>query len=324
MMWPDCSPPSERPSRVSTSSTNLSPTSVSITSMPLARSALNSPRLLQCVTTTLSSVSTPALEHVVGQDGQEEVAVEHVAGRGDGHDAVGVAVEREAEVEPFADDLVAQVVDVGRTDAVVDVLPVGLVTDDDEATGLQLAEQHGGHGGGRAVCAVDPDGQPAEIDAGDLLEQVAQVGVDEVGIDRQGAMVERRQRLRAEVLVGPIGDGRLLRVGQLETRRVEELEAVVVARVVRGGHAAPGAPRGRGHERHRRGGGHADLADRDAQVPHPRREGLHERLARLAGVPPDHEAVVDRAPRPPPGRWRRRPRRSPRSRPAHARRRCRT
>ena len=59
MMWPDCSPPSDRSRRTISSITYLSPTGQRTISMPLSRSAISRPMLLITVATMALPFSRP-------------------------------------------------------------------------------------------------------------------------------------------------------------------------------------------------------------------------------------------------------------------------
>ena len=62
------------------------------------------PRLVITVTTTASSGERPALVAIASTDGDDEVAVDHLAPVIDGQDTVGVAVEGQTDIGPELDD----------------------------------------------------------------------------------------------------------------------------------------------------------------------------------------------------------------------------
>ena len=124
--------------------------------MPASRIVWWKPRLLITVATTVSSVSAPRSCSARAQIGQDRVAVDDVAVRGDGQAAVGVAVVGDAEVGAVLADGVDQRAEVGRADAVVDVPAVGLAADGVHR-GAGPAVDVGGDGGGGAVGAVDDE-----------------------------------------------------------------------------------------------------------------------------------------------------------------------
>ncbi|MPN57617.1 hypothetical protein SDC9_205311 [bioreactor metagenome] len=99
------------------------------------------------------------------QDVQEFVAVVDAA-VGIGHEqAVGVAVERDAEVGAGQAHFVGEVFGVGRPHAVVDVEAVGLVADGHDL-GAEFVEDMRGNVVGGAVSAIDQDSQALEIEFG--------------------------------------------------------------------------------------------------------------------------------------------------------------
>ena len=77
---------------------------------------------------------------------------------------------------------------------------------------------------------------------------------------------------------------------ELEAVAVEDLEAVVVGRVVRGRDHDPADERAAaGQEGEGRGGHDADLMDVDAEAGRPGRDGRHEHVAGATGVLADDE-----------------------------------
>ena len=114
----------------------------------------------------------------------------------DTDEAIGVAVEREAEVEPRGGHRLGEALGMGRAASLVDVRPIGRREEDGDL-GAERAEQLRCDLAGRAVGAVDPDAQPAERIAGDL-DQVALVRGE------SSAVVARP----SELLVRPVADRR--------------------------------------------------------------------------------------------------------------------
>ena len=92
---------------------------------------------------------------------------------------------------------------------------------------------------------------------------------------------------------GPIGsgelglEGRLLGVGELAAAGSEDLDAVVVPRVVRRGHDRTDDGVGFRGVGHRRRGRDAEIPGLDADVTEPAGEGIDEGGTGLAGVTPD-------------------------------------
>ncbi len=87
------------------------------------------------------------------------VAIDHFAMLVDNDDAIGVAIERDADIGPHFLDLGAQRVRRGRAHLVVDVEAVRLDADR-EHFGAQLPQRNGRHLVGGAIGAVDHHAQP--------------------------------------------------------------------------------------------------------------------------------------------------------------------
>ena len=159
------------------------------------------------------------------QDGEDLIPVHDLAHRVDREHPVAVAVERDSEVGSGVDDRPAQGGKVGRAAAFVDVRPVGIGADRGHL-GPERRERLGRDPRVGAVCAVDHDSAAAEIGA-ETLDHVLEIAVggDVDAVDRAAARLwSVEQRL----------DLVLRAVGELVAVGVEELDAVVLGRVVRG------------------------------------------------------------------------------------------
>ena len=99
-----------------------------------------------------------------GDDGEQLVAVDDMAALVDDHHAVGVAVERDADVGAHLAHLAAERGEIGRAAFLVDVEAVRLDADRDDL-GAQLPQRAGRHLVGGAIGAIDDDAQAFEIDA---------------------------------------------------------------------------------------------------------------------------------------------------------------
>ena len=185
------------------------------------------------VETTVSSGSVPALLPVRGADRHDRVAVDLCAGLVDRQHAVRVAVVRDAEVDVVARrparDSGARFVEPQPTLMSMPSQSQLIAID----LGAQPAKRLGRGDRGSAVTAVHRDRQPGQIDVdrGDAVRDVALDGVVDSGaIVPTPAPVGRSQSRsrRAERL-----DLVLELVGQLEAVSAEELDAVVLRRVVR-------------------------------------------------------------------------------------------
>ncbi|MNV05499.1 hypothetical protein D3C71_958400 [compost metagenome] len=183
---------------------------------------------------------------------QQVVAVDRVALVVGHQHAVAVAVEGDAQVRTHLTHLGGEIVDVHRTHAVVDVDPVGLGTDGDHLR-AQLAEQQRGDVVGGTVRAVQHDLQAAQV------ERTRHAGLAE--LDVAAHCIARAHRLAQPVRLGG-GEGAVQRGLQRQFGGIvellaiggEELDAVVVMRVVRGTDDDAGiGAQGAGQEGHRRG-----------------------------------------------------------------------
>ena len=103
------------------------------------------------------AVVAPAL----GDDREQLVAVDQVAALVGDHDAVGVAVERDADIGAHLAHLAAKRFGRGRAAVVVDVEAVGLDADRNDV-GAKLPQRAGRDAIGRAVGAIDDDAQSVE------------------------------------------------------------------------------------------------------------------------------------------------------------------
>ena len=233
----------------------------------------------------------PAREPVEGADAEELVAVDDVPVAVDDHEAVGVAVEGEAQVGAAGHDLGREGRRGGGAAAGVDVHAVGLVVDDVDA-GPGRGEDLGCGRAAGAVRAVEDDVQVARRRPREALAVVPVAvreggGVDDAadpGVPRAAELLGAPDQLLQGVL------GRLV---ELEPPAVEHLEAVVVGGVVRGRHHDAGREAARPGEeregRRREDPGHVHVA---AQARGAGGDGGHEHAARAPGVLADHHGAA--------------------------------
>ena len=196
------------------------------------------------------AVVAPAL----GDHRHDLVAVDQVALLVDDDHPVGVAVERDADVGPHFAHLARERLGRGRADFEIDVEPVRLDADLDHLR-AELPQRLGSDLVGRAVGAVDHDAQAFERDvAGKRPLGVFDVARLDV-VDALGAPeVRRAGEHRRDVAVHQRLDPRLDLVRQLVSVGAEQLDAVVLVRVVRGRNHHPevAAHRARQHRDRRR------------------------------------------------------------------------
>ncbi len=229
------------------------------------------------------------LAHGERQHGEDLVAVDLGALVVHGQAAVGVAVVRDAEVGAVLDDGGAELVQVGRAVAVVDVEAVGLGADGDDG-GPGPGEGLRGDTGGGAVGLVEDDGQAVET-VGENAGEVVDVTVEALVVVGDPADAGAGGPLPggAGAVLGVHGlDAVLQLVGELVPAAGEELDAVVGHGVVAGGehHAEVGAERA-GQIRHGGRRQHAHPQDVDARAGEARDDGGLQKLPRRARIAPD-------------------------------------
>ena len=225
--------------------------------------------------------------------GQELVAVDQMTVLVGDDDAIGVAVERDADIRAHLANFSAQRVGRRRAAVVVDVETVRFDTDRDHV-GAEFPQRLGRHAIGGAVGAIDDDAQAVEREIarhGALGEFDVTVvhAVDALGAAELGAFRQALGQFGVDHRLDLVFDlvGKLVAVG------AEQLDAVIVIGVVRGrDHDAEiGAHRARQHgdggRRHRAEQQHVH-ADRGEA-------GDQRRLDHIAGQPrilADHDAMA--------------------------------
>src|SRR4051812_34175356 len=178
------------------------------------------------------------------EDREDPVAVDDVPVAVDREHPVAVAVECHAEIERVLPDDALQRTQIRRAAVLVDVRAVGLDADHGDACAEAL-ERARRDLGVSTVCAVDADAQPREIGA-ESVDHVLQIAVS-CNLDVIDRAAPRRVGVEERF------DLLLARVAQLLAMRVEELDAVVLRRVVRRrdlGTEVEGEQRDRGGRQH--------------------------------------------------------------------------
>jgi hypothetical protein len=182
---------------------------------------------------------------------QQLVAVDDAPALVDDEHAVGIAIQRDADIGAHFLHLLAKRRGLGRAAFVVDIEAVGLDPHGDHL-GVELPQRLRRHAIAGAVGAVHDHAQPAERKVARqgalgefdiaILHAVDAFGAAEVGPFRQPLEklgIDQRFDLMLDL------------VGQLEAVRAEELDAVVVERIVRGrDHHAEIAAHGARQHRH--------------------------------------------------------------------------
>ena len=177
------------------------------------------------------------------------VAIYRCAAAVGGKHSVAVTIEGEAEIMPTGHYRGGQRLDVSRSDAVVDVAAIGLVADHRHRR-AEATEYLGANAVGRAVRAVEQQTYPSEIKTGEARLERAQVILLR--------SVEFAHTANLEPGAGAGFDPRLNRllgcVCQLEAVSAEELDPIVLIRVMRSGHDDADVEAVLGDKQRRRGG----------------------------------------------------------------------
>ncbi len=227
-------------------------------------------------------------------DGEDLVAVDDVALLVDDDHAVGVAVERDADVGAHLPHLLRQRLGRGRADVVVDVEAVGLDADLDHFR-AEFPQRLGRDLVGGAVGAIDHHPQAVEArrraaaSAWRIRCSAPATSSMRLARPSSGDLASRPARsssISASML-------RLDLVRQLEPVGPEQLDAVVLVKVVGGGdHHAEVAAHRPGQHRHRRRRRRAEQqhvhADRGEAGDH----RVFDHVAGKAGVLADDDAVA--------------------------------
>ena len=228
-----------------------------------------------------------------GDHRQQLVAVDDLALLIDHHDTVGIAVERDADVGAHLAYLVDQRGGGGGADLAIDVEAVGVDADGDDLC-TEFPQRLGGNLVGGAVSAVDHDAQAVECQVAGKralgeLDVAILHAVDALG----AAKIAGGGEPVAEIGVEQRLDLALHRVRQLQPVGAEQLDAVVVIGIVRGGdHDAEIAAHGMGEHgdarrRNRAGEQHVHA---DGQEPGGQR--VLDHVAGQARVLADDDAVA--------------------------------
>ena len=168
--------------------------------------------------------------HVLGADREDVVSVDDGAVRRHREQAVGVAVMRERDIGAGLLQQLDDGLKVRRTAPDVDVRAVWLGVDG-EHLGAQFLEGSRRRPARRAVRAVERHLEPREVDAlrADRVDGMLDVAL-------RGVFEHDRRLGRGNLLAAHLLDNHLQlvfeRVGQLVAVRVEELDAVVLGRIV--------------------------------------------------------------------------------------------
>jgi hypothetical protein len=225
-----------------------------------------------------------ALRVRLGEDAHDLVAVDDLALFVGRDAAVRVTVEGDARVRPVTDGRRRHATRARRAVALVDVLAVGVRADDDDL-GAGATERLRTDLAAGTVRRVDDDLEAVER-VGDRRDDVVDVA------PHRGEVLGHATDVRADGTLPPLAEPRLDLVldvvVELGPGAVEELDAVVGHRVVRGGdhHAEVGVRVGR-EVGDRRGRHHADVDDVDPGAREPCADRCGEELSGCTRVSSD-------------------------------------
>ena len=199
-------------------------------------------------------------------------------------DAVGVAVVRDAHVGARLGHERAQRLEMGGAALHVDVGAVEVLVDRNHL-GAQTAQRLGAGHAGCAMACVERHLEAREVDAlaghrGHRVRDVQLAGV--VHRQRHAHLVAVRQLVRRRAARRQISlDLVLNRIRQLEALAVEQLDAVVLGRVVRRRDDDAAVAVQLAHQK--RDGGRRDDAGQERRAAHRHDAGRHGRLQHVAG-----------------------------------------
>ena len=206
---------------------------------------------------------------------------------------VGVAVQGDAQIGTARSHGRLHAFGMGGAAFVVDVGTVGVDADGDHL-GAQLPQNLGRNLVGGAVGAIDDDLQPVQPQAPregvlDEFDVAAGLVAQPAGPAQAGGV---RQLLAVAVLDDRL-DRRFDRIGQLEPVRSEQLDAVVLVRVVRGrDHDAQIGPQRAGQHGHGRGRQWPEQDHVQAHGDEPGGQRRFDHVAGQAGVLTDHHGMA--------------------------------
>src|SRR5882757_223558 len=236
-----------------------------------------------------TAVFLPALR----DHSQKLVAVDHMAALVDQDDAIGIAIERDADIGAHLAHLLAQRFRRGRAAFLVDVETIGIDAHRDDV-GAKLPQRFRHHLVGSPVGTIDHHAQSVERELARQrtlgeFDVAVMDAVDAAGAAEAGAL----RQMAVDRLVEQLLDLLLDIVGQFEALRAEQLDAVVLEQVVgrRNHHAEISAHR-LGQHRDRRRRDRAEQQHVHADRGKAGHHGVFDHVAGKARVLADDDAVA--------------------------------
>ena len=290
-MWPDCSPPIERPRLIISSITYLSPTGQRTSSMPRSRSAISRPMLLITVATIALPFSRPCAFMWRRAHQHHRVAVDDAPGAIDEDRAIAVAVERHAHAVAAARARArARLLRMRRAAIQVDVAAVGLVADARRRRSRARWNSRGATVVVAPFARVDRDLERGRAAPGRAAPAARarcrrrSTSVRSTGGSAAAGDLPARSAMIASTCA-------LERLGELLAAAREHLDAVVLERIVRRGDHEPGVEAHRARDvGDRRRRDDAGAGDRRPFRVHAAAELALDPVAGFARVAADEEA----------------------------------
>jgi hypothetical protein len=200
----------------------------------------------------------PALGPIAREQRQDGVAVDERALLVDQDATVAIAVQGDAEIGRVQAHRLLQPAGVRRPAVLVDVVAVGGARDRHDL-GAEAPEDARRDAAGAAVGAVDHDAQSVQLEPVGRAQEVREVGALQRRVEQRHRTPGDRRRVGAQ----PGLDLVLDLVGQLLRARTEDLDPVVLGRVVGGAdhhrqvEALHASEEGQARRRDQAGAGHA-------------------------------------------------------------------
>lgn len=211
----------------------------------------------------------------------------------DQDDAIGVAIECDADIGAHLAHLFAERFRRSRAAFLVDVETIRLDADRNDV-GAQLPQRFRHHPIGRAIGAIDHHAQAVEAEiarqrALGEFDVTIMHAVDAAGAPQARALRQAFVQAFVEQLLDLLFDV----VRKLEALRAEQLDAVVFEQIMRGRdhHPEIGAHRFRQH-RHRRRRHRAEQQHIHADRGEARHHGVFDHVAGKTGILADHDAMA--------------------------------
>ena len=227
-------------------------------------------------------------EQIRSDDGDDVIAVDDRPGVIDGDQAVCVTVECHADVGAVLQHRSSNVRRHGRATSIVDVAPIRCIRDHDHLRAGGAEHLRPDHGCSTIRC-VEHDAQPVEAAPLEVPQHMVDIG-SMVAVVRHRSCVREITTAQDRLQLGL--DALLDVVGQLEPAEREQLDPIVVIRVVGGRHDRSERTQALRFERDHRSGSNPERHHLDALGTEPVGKCMCEQFGRLACIATDHHAAI--------------------------------